>query len=610
MNMTHRRRARPAAACCAALAALALAAAGATATASRAAAASRAGAAPIATTDNGAVRGVAAGSINEFLGIPYAAPPTGNVRWRPPQPPARWQGVRDATQFAPSCPQPPSPFAPHGAFSEDCLYLNVYAPMLRNGDGDGRPVLVWIHGGGLTEEGSSNYDGAKLAADGAVVVTINYRLGALGFLAHPALASRPGGPAGNYGLMDQQAALRWVQDNIGRFGGNPDNVTIAGQSAGGLSVLAQLVSTGARGLFQKAIIESGAFALNQQPLAAAKAAGEAFAAQAGCPDQTAACLRHLPVSDLVSTPFTGIPGVVDGKVLTEPIGAALAAGRFARVPVLNGTNHDEERLFVDGLQVTVSGGTFAPIPDEPVGPDNYQANIAAVLGVSADRAAAIAAEYPPSAYPPSPYSSSEDAALSALVGDANFACRALQVDQETSARVPTFAYEFNDDNAPQPYTTRLHNRRHARIRTPVPVRPAQRALPPSAQPRPADTRGQHASSLGELRRHRQPRDRGPALARIRRQPANAVARPAPATTRDRLRSQAPLRILGRRIATPLSPHALPAAAPTSAAAGRGKESAWPVRCRLTFSAAGTSRYPVARGGMTAPLPPGRPVPRR
>ena len=445
MNMTHGRRAPLAAACCAALAALTLAAAGATtATAGAATAHAGSGGAPTVRTDEGAFRGMTAGTVDEFLGIPYAAPPTGNLRWRPPQPPPDWQGVRDATQFAPSCPQPPSPFAPHGTFSEDCLYLNVYTPVLHSGNGDGRPVLVWIHGGGLTEEGSSNYDGAKLAADGAVVVTINYRLGALGFLAHPALASRPGGPAGNYGLMDQQAALRWVQDNISRFGGNPDNVTIAGQSAGGLSVLAQLVSTGARGLFQRAIIESGAFALNQQPLADAESAGEAFAAQAGCPNQTAQCLRNLPVANLVNTPFTGIPGVVDGKVLTEPIAAALAAGRFARVPVLNGTNHDEERLFVEGLHVTVSGGTFVPIPDEPVTPDNYQANIAAVLGVSAERAAVIAAEYPPGASP--------DAALSTLVSDANFACPALQVDQRTSARVPTFAYELNDDNAPQPYT--------------------------------------------------------------------------------------------------------------------------------------------------------------
>jgi para-nitrobenzyl esterase len=430
------------------VAALALAAAGATA-AQAGSAASGSGSGPVVTTDDGAVRGVTAGAVGEFLGIPYAAPPTGNLRWRPPRPPAAWQGVRDATQFAPSCPQPAGPFAPAGVFSEDCLYLNVYTPGLHSGDEGGLPVLVWIHGGGLTAEGSRNYDGAKLAAGGAVVVTINYRLGALGFLAHPALTSRPGGPAGNYGLMDQQAALRWVQDNISRFGGDPGKVAIAGQSAGGLSVLAQLVSTGARGLFQAAIIQSGAFALNQQPLATAEAAGGAFAGALGCPGQTAqtaACLRNLPVADLVTPNFIGIPGVVDGKVLTEPIGAALAAGRFAHVPVLNGTNHDEERLFVQALGVTVSGGTFVPIPPGPVTTDNYQADIAAVLGVSAARAAVIAAEYPPAASPLT------YATLSTLVADANFACPALRVDQETARRVPTFAYEFNDDNAPQPYT--------------------------------------------------------------------------------------------------------------------------------------------------------------
>jgi len=452
MNTTHWRHVPLAAACCAALAALTLTAAGATtATAGAATAHAGSGGAPIVRTDDGAVRGMTAGTLDEFLGIPYAAPPTGNLRWRPPQPPAEWQGIRDATQFGPSCPQPPSLSVP-GPFSEDCLYLNVYTPTLPGGDegGDGRlPVLVWIHGGGLTQDAGRNYDPAKLAADGVVVVTINYRLGALGFLAHPALASRPGGPAGNYGLMDQQAALRWVQDNIEAFGGDPGNVTIAGESAGGLSVLAHLVSTGSRGLFQKAIVESGAFALNQQPLATAEAAGEAFATAAGCPGQsaqTAACLRNLPVANLVTPNFVEIPGVVDGKVLTEPIGTALAAGRFAHVPVLNGTNHDEERLFVS-LGITVSQGTDVFIPEHnQVTPGGYQGDIAVALGVPAARAAAIAAEYPLAAY------SSPNVAFSALVGDASFACPALQIDTLTSQRVPTYAYEFNDDNAPQPFT--------------------------------------------------------------------------------------------------------------------------------------------------------------
>ena len=455
MNRTHWRRA-PLAACCAALAALALAAAGATAaTAGTRAVASGSGAGPVVPTGDGPVRGVTAGSIDEFLGIPYAAPPTGNLRWRPPQPPAEWQGVRDTTQFGPSCPQPPQGNAtfPPGPISEDCLYLNVYSPAqtgndMGNTDQNGRPVLVWIHGGGLVEDASRNYDPAKLAADGVVAVTINYRLGALGFLAHPALASRPGGPSGNYGLMDQQAALRWVQDNIRHFGGDPGNVTIAGESAGGLSVLAHMVSAGSRGLFAKAIIESGSFALNQQPLPTAEAAGEAFAAQAGCPDQTAACLRHLPVSALVSPHFIEIPGVVDGKVLTEPIGTALAAGRFARVPVLNGTNHEEEALFV-ALGLTVSQGTDVPIPGGrgSVTPATYQNDIAVALGVTAARAAQIAAEYPPGTDGPS-----ATAAFTTLVGDASFACPALQIDQQTAQRAPTYAYEFNDDNAPQLFT--------------------------------------------------------------------------------------------------------------------------------------------------------------
>ena len=293
-----------------------------------------------------------------------------------------------------------NPFLPPGTISEDCLYLNVYTPASHNGSGGGRPVLVWIHGGGLVQDGARDYDGTKLAADGTVVVTINYRLGALGFLAHPALASRPGGAAGNYGLMDQQAALRWVQRNIARFGGDPRNVTIAGQSAGGLSVLAQMVSPGARGLFQRAIVQSGTFALNQQPLATAEAAGETFATAVGCADQSAACLRSVPVSDLVSNFGVEIPGVVDGSVLTQPIGTALARGQFARVPVINGITHDEELLFVAGLGITVSQGTNIPLAAPLDGSDaNYQADIAQALGVSAARAAAIAAEYPLSAYP-------------------------------------------------------------------------------------------------------------------------------------------------------------------------------------------------------------------
>jgi len=441
MNTARSRRASLAAVGCAALAAFTLATAG--TTAARASD-------PIVVTSGGAVRGVVVPGGYEFRGLPYAAPPTGNLRWRPPQPPARWPGVRDASVFAASCPQNPNAntFLPPGPTSEDCLYLNVSTPTLRHDAS--RPVLVWIHGGGLTQDAGRNYDPAKLAADGIVAVTINYRLGALGFLAHPALASRPGGPAGNYGLMDQQAALRWVQANIARFGGNPGNVTIAGESAGGLSVLAHLVSRGSSGLFQRAIIQSGSFALNQQSLADAEAAGEDLAAKAGCPDQTAACLRHLPVSTLLAAPSGAyIPGVVDGQVLTEPIGTALAAGRFTRVPVLNGTNHDEERIFVS-FGRAISRGTNVPIPgDGTVTADSYQTDIASVIGVPTARAAAIAAQYPLASYP------SPTVAFSTLVGDASFACPALRLDSSTAKRVPTFGYEFNDDAAPLRFTPPL-----------------------------------------------------------------------------------------------------------------------------------------------------------
>ena len=188
-----------------------------------------ASATPVVTIVGGAVRGKAVGSVDEFLGIPYAAAPVGRLRWRPPQPAARWSGTRDATKFAPHCAQPATPFG-MASSSEDCLYLNVFAPAGRKHSGKSHPVMVWIHGGGLSIGESDDFDPAKLAADGTVVVTINYRLGALGFLAHPSLADRPGGSSGAYGLMDQQAALRWVQRNIREFGGDRRKVTIAGES--------------------------------------------------------------------------------------------------------------------------------------------------------------------------------------------------------------------------------------------------------------------------------------------------------------------------------------------------------------------------------------------
>jgi len=394
-----------------------------------------ASATPLVTMVDGAVRGKATGAVDEFLGIPYAAAPVGALRWRPPQPTSRWKGVRDATKFAPHCAQPATPFGVASS-SEDCLYLNVFAPAGRKHGGKSHPVMVWIHGGGLWLGESDDYDPAKLVAEGTVVVTINYRLGALGFLAHPALADRPGGSSGAYGLMDQQAALRWVQRNIRAFGGNPRDVTIAGESAGGLSALAHVASPRAHGLFARAIVQSGAYALTQAPLEKAQTAGEAFAAKVGCASQTAACLRGLPLSTIQandSVPLSPHPGVVDGEVLTQSIGTALASGKFNRVPIINGTTHDEARLLT----------ALSELQGAPVTAANYEATIASGLSVSVAAAAVVATQYPLSAYP------TPAIALSAVGTDAIFACPALKLDKLASKFVATFAYEFNDDNAPQ-----------------------------------------------------------------------------------------------------------------------------------------------------------------
>jgi len=388
-------------------------------------------ASPIVTTADGRLRGQVAGTIDEFLGVPYAAPPVGRLRWGPPQPAAHWAGVRAATQFGPHCPQYGSKFG-IGSMSENCLFLNVYAPAGSSLAGRALPVLVWIHGGDLTAGESDDYNPAGLVRDGTVVVTVNYRLGALGFLAHPALAARPGGPAGDYGLMDQQAALRWVQRDIRGFGGDPGNVTIAGESAGGLSVLAQLVSPAARGLFAKAIVESGAYSLLLPSLSAAESSGEAFAAKAGCAGQTAACLRGLPVTTILNN--QGAVGMnVDGAVLPQSIGTALASGDFTHVPVINGTNHDEWRLFI---------AIFRPLTG-PVTAANYQSMIASTVSVSPAEAAVVATHYPLSSF------ASPDEALGAVGTDAIFACPALTIDQELARFAPTFAYEFNDAHAPE-----------------------------------------------------------------------------------------------------------------------------------------------------------------
>jgi para-nitrobenzyl esterase len=236
--------------------------------------------ASVVMTDDGPVRGLIAGNHREFLGIPYAAPPIGELRWKAPVSHAAWTAAWDATRFGPDCAQ--VSFVPGLAnhSSEDCLYLNVYVP---NPARRHLPVMVWIHGGSFLVGSGEDADGSVLAAKGkVVVVTINYRLGPFGFLAHKSLeAENPHHLSGNYGLLDQQAALKWVRRNIAAFGGDLTRVTIFGESAGGISVCLQLTAPGADGLFQRAINESGPCQL-VRPIGQAQAQGDKLAAALGC----------------------------------------------------------------------------------------------------------------------------------------------------------------------------------------------------------------------------------------------------------------------------------------------------------------------------------------
>ena len=298
-----------------------------------------------ARIESGALVGEAHENANVFRDIPFAAPPIGELRWAPPQPAKPWTGERMATAQGVSCPQPitatPNSGGANGATSEDCLQLNVYAPKAASHT----PVMVWIHGGSHRTGAGWVYDGQNFARDGVVVVTINYRLGALGYFAHPALtkAAKPGEPVGNYGLMDQIAALKWVQRNIAAFGGDPKNVTVFGESAGGMSTLSLLATPSARGLYQRAIVESGVGWFQPVPLAKKEAEGAALLAKAGLAGTTAAELRAIPVDKLVPLdgdyqPFT------DGRLMTETASQALARGQFPDVPLIIGSNSGEDSL--------------------------------------------------------------------------------------------------------------------------------------------------------------------------------------------------------------------------------------------------------------------------
>jgi len=336
---------------------------------------------------DGEVQGRADGGTRSFIGIPYAAAPVGNLRWQPPQPIEAWSATFDATGPGIACVQPAGSGAPSVAQSEDCLRLNVFAPA--EPPAQPVPVMVWLHGGG-NELGSANalldrpafvgggapvrrYDGKAFrdfAERDVVVVTLNYRLGALGFLAHPGLTAEAGG-SGNYGLLDQQAALRWVQHNISAFGGDPDRVTLFGQEAGAIDSCYHLVAPSSRGLFHAAVLQSGTCGAERLPESPeAEARGEITAAAIGCaalaPAESLACLRALPAASFAqATPASdrtlGALAVVDGRFLREQPAHALSAGHFEQVPLIIGNDAAQDAISCVARQLAARASKYTAV---------------------------------------------------------------------------------------------------------------------------------------------------------------------------------------------------------------------------------------------------------
>ncbi len=386
----------------------------------------------VVRTSAGVVRGLIAPGYRVFLGVPYGRPPVGALRWEPPQPALPWEGMRDATRAGPRCIQDTTRDPGSGDDSEDCLSVNVWSPE----SASGRAVMVWVHGGGFANGSGDLYDARWLATKGdIVVVTLNYRLGALGFLAHPSVGD------GNYGLADQQAALRWVHDNIAGFGGDPAKVTIAGESAGAMSVCDHLVAPGSAGLFRAAIIQSGPCQA-QADLAKARAVSLGYAQAVGCRDAAtaAACLRGRPPNALQDSPWffdigaDRLSGPVTGTSVlpVDPV-AAINTPAMVRVPVLIGTNRDEFTLFAAAEYLRTQRLPSA---------DEYPVELADTFGRDA---AAVRAQYPLERY-----GGSVPLAYSAAVTDGVFACVADRMATDLAAAAPVYAYEFNDPNAPAP----------------------------------------------------------------------------------------------------------------------------------------------------------------
>lgn len=387
-------------------------------------------------TADGALRGSVTDSYRAFNGIPYAKPPLANRRWQAPQPASAWSGVRDATQPAPDCVQTAVAWRPAPASTkEDCLYLNVWTPRQAASH---LPVAVWFHGGGSINGAGRDFSPVSMVRTGNVlVVTVNYRLGALGYLTLPELDAER--TSGNYGLLDQIAALQWVKDNIARFGGDPAKIMIAGQSAGAGSVCALLASPLAHGMFSTAVIESGGTCV-ATPRATAQTSDAAFVSALACSAGDAAavvsCLRAKPASDILNAQqHAGSWGrAIEPGVLPVSPEAAFATGDFNMVPVLIGGTANEDRAFV------YEGNDLV---NQPVTAAGYASTVQTTYG---SNASAVLAQYPLADY------ANPGTALATVQTDARHACPELANAASLAAHAPTYVFEFRDETAPvRPY---------------------------------------------------------------------------------------------------------------------------------------------------------------
>ena len=395
---------------------------------------------PVVHISDGTVEGAIKDGYLKFKGLPYAKPPVGDLRWTPPVEEEKWSGTLKANKFANTCATKLTlgGFGPTST-SEDCLYLNVYTPAVMPENESKLPVMVWIPGGGLGSGSGNEYDASKLVNKNVIVVTMNYRLGMFGYFSHPAL-NHEGHKAINYGTMDQQAALAWVNKNIHAFGGDNNSVTLFGESAGGHSVLAQMASPGAKGLFNRAIVSSGSFSLKQPTVAEATQIGELVAKNVGCTEGTkekmAECLRAVSTETILDKGvnyMTTAQVVTDGEVMPESLEKAFSSGHYNVVPVINGFNTNEGTFFAAMMEQD-SG--------KPIDKAGYYQGLKAFFGENDANTLMKRVSLPA-------HQANLGQNYADFFGRAKFICRTPLMNNLLVKNTPVYSYEFADKTAPQ-----------------------------------------------------------------------------------------------------------------------------------------------------------------